>query len=1015
MQDALFNPDNDVDQFLCTENKGENVNWTALGKKYNIKNTAGIFPSNAGQILKQFAFENGIQTEKFNQQKIVSGRDIIQRVRRKYLRVRGLAVPHQRPANKIRKALQKKIDDGVYDIGVCIAPKVFDFNKISNTGELVVDQKEVYGRKFPLLKIREQSLQEQETLGVLRSSSDEEYSSLPPADVIKKLNEYGKDETGSHIENLALLKSTERTRHWKCWHDHSDILNHTYVNFMVSCIYDPAVFLSNEEYRKKFPYKKQDVQSLVEKPHLYILGQSGSSDKDQLTYVKTRTDDLKGMGAPVICKTTNAPYQDVFPVFSGDNPARQFESGHQRGGHYSCLCGVHVDSHQNLECCFRQPAKSLQARLDLFKNGIQWKNFNITTNPNPFAHLKVQQIIDELDERRLDILDTRKESVSKQLAEHLEGIQRPPALFCTSMESQNPGKDLNLQKYEVLMCEPLHDISNMVTNLIAELPYHLSNKSMQKEYEIFSNTTIGDRNQIRGSDARLYAIKLTKFTQTKHSEGKVSEQVVDLCNSLTDIISIAYSKEGARNPQQILRLYNQTFIFGHLCKAVIGNPIKMSSRKFYGSHFHSLVTHAPEIYRLFCLRSILAENEERSFGTLRSISLNTSDRKPEHVIKNAIIRYNAQQNTPVKPDSFQHQDSIISKQSKFLPTRGPTIFKKSFISARMSLFQSHLERIADYLELGENVWWSQDDTSIIFHDCPTSEVHSLPQILHFRKSMASDVQHYLEEKWEICVQQFTEGELQLPIKRIKRLQNGKLEKIYNTGGNERKESQESAAHSNTNEHERLTNAELHNDENAKMSDQHPEIAVTAEVHFEKNTSTNMDSHTEEYFQISDLHPEIPVLDEADLGNVLATVRLQNRPQHIEDANVPLSSGDEHHLHLKKFIKTDVHYGNAHSLEAAHPDEHARIPYPNPTEDADADFHTCENVKMSDQHPKIAVTADVHFGNEIISCPHPLENADKHNARVPDPQQEIAFSGIQPVFQQKKRKELKTTITHKIES
>lgn len=65
----------------------------------------------------------------------------------------------------------------------------------------------------------------------------------------------------------------------------------------------------------------------------------------------------------------------------------------------------------------------------------------------------------------------------------------------------------------------------------------------------------------------------------------------------------------------------------------------MTIRKFYGTHFHSLVTHAPEAHRLFCLKSILTENEERS---LRSISKNTSDRKPCHIIQNTIIRYNAQ-------------------------------------------------------------------------------------------------------------------------------------------------------------------------------------------------------------------------------------------------------------------------------------------------------------------------------------------------------------------------------------
>ena len=174
------------------ENKCENVNWTALGKKYNITNKSGFFPSNAGQILKQFAVKNGIQTNKFNSNKTVSGRDIIQRVRRKYLRVRGLSVPHPRPAKKIRETLNQKIADGICNIGVCIAPKVCTVNRINSTGDLVVTQEEVYGRKFPLQKIREESLKEQDELGVLRSGSNEDYDTLSPEEVINKLHEYGK-------------------------------------------------------------------------------------------------------------------------------------------------------------------------------------------------------------------------------------------------------------------------------------------------------------------------------------------------------------------------------------------------------------------------------------------------------------------------------------------------------------------------------------------------------------------------------------------------------------------------------------------------------------------------------------------------------------------------------------------------------------------------------------------------------------------------------------------------------
>lgn len=49
----------------------------------------------------------------------------------------------------------------------------------------------------------------------------------------------------------------------------------------------------------------------------------GSSDKEQLMYTETRLEDLQSMTA------SNTPNVNL-RVFSGDNPARQFEAGQQR-------------------------------------------------------------------------------------------------------------------------------------------------------------------------------------------------------------------------------------------------------------------------------------------------------------------------------------------------------------------------------------------------------------------------------------------------------------------------------------------------------------------------------------------------------------------------------------------------------------------------------------------------------------------------------------------------------------
>ncbi|CAC5423632.1 unnamed protein product [Mytilus coruscus] len=73
------------------------------------------------------------------------------------------------------------------------------------------------------------------------------------------------------------LKVIERTFKLKMWHDHSDILNHSHVNFMTTILYDAANFMTDNEYQTLArTTSTTNVQSIVEKPQLYILGRSVS-------------------------------------------------------------------------------------------------------------------------------------------------------------------------------------------------------------------------------------------------------------------------------------------------------------------------------------------------------------------------------------------------------------------------------------------------------------------------------------------------------------------------------------------------------------------------------------------------------------------------------------------------------------------------------------------------------------------------------------------------------------------
>ena len=140
----------------------------------------------------------------------------------------------------------------------------------------------------------------------------------------------------------------------------------------------------------------------------------------------------------------------------------------------------------------------------------------------------------------------------------------------------------------------------------------------------------------------------------------------------------------------------------------------MSSRKFYGSHFHSLVVHFPEMYRIFCLHSLIPEAEERTFGDLRNTSLRTTNRQAKYIVDNCMLRLKAREkiDDDDRLDSFKRQEYIISKQAHLLPQKGNTKIPVQIVTTRSTLIQAHYERISDFLVCGKHVWWQVNDGNI---------------------------------------------------------------------------------------------------------------------------------------------------------------------------------------------------------------------------------------------------------------------------------------------------------------
>ena len=147
------------------------------------------------------------------------------------------------------------------------------------------------GRKVPLKEIRSEMLKDHQNY--MRVYSDQHYIAEKDQmlEFLKNYNEYY-----PHFDTLSVneirfkLDLLMQIRNLMFWHDSSSISNHSHLMIMVPCMFDPVVYLTNDEYFKLHG-KHVNVQSILEKPYLYILARCHSDDS-QLLYSSERLYDL---------------------------------------------------------------------------------------------------------------------------------------------------------------------------------------------------------------------------------------------------------------------------------------------------------------------------------------------------------------------------------------------------------------------------------------------------------------------------------------------------------------------------------------------------------------------------------------------------------------------------------------------------------------------------------------------------------------------------------------------------
>ena len=182
------------------------------------------------------------------------------------------------------------------------------------------------------------------------------------------------------------------------WHDGSTISNHSHILAMVSCLYDPAVFLTDEEYSKSNSVLA-NIHAVVEKPFLDILACCPSTDQ-QLLYSNERLADILKIKKPIqtpdcipICNTVRA--------FKCDHPASQFEAGQQKGGNYAFHgCCINPHCKKSMPHSFKCLAISRYDRISkIHATASSKERLKNNTIVKPYHHLVLPFLIDEHQQR----------------------------------------------------------------------------------------------------------------------------------------------------------------------------------------------------------------------------------------------------------------------------------------------------------------------------------------------------------------------------------------------------------------------------------------------------------------------------------------------------------------------------------------------------------------------------------------------------------------------------------------
>ena len=494
----------------------------------------------------------------------------------------------------------------------------------------------------------------------MRLRSDNDYSKLSRDDTIKhlrRINEFDFTDTDKNTDILKnKLKKFERTRNLIFWHD----------------------------------------------------GQLATDQ--QLLYSDERLGDILKIKKPIQIPDGIQIY-DTVRAFKGDHPASQFEAGQQKGGNYACH-GCCINSHciKSIPHSFKCPTINLSDRISkIHATASSKERLKNNTIVKLYHHLDLPALIDEHQQQNIKTSSLTKQSLQASLDFEMHGIQQMPALLLTAPFSQLD--NIYLDQCEILVNEPLHDISNHIKNLQHEIPHHVPKDKKALVKDIITSSFNGKEAK-NSADHRKSLLLITNWFLSNMKNHFLTNILITLC----EIQEILYLPDKKRSVQKIMRLIFSTFKHAMLLKIHLDGKLKSETeQKFFGIYYHSLIRHSPEQHRLFSGRSSNTEKEEAQFNALKTFTNLTSNYHPENVIFNSIIRLQPKQVLNEGECDYHEEDLTFLKLYQPIKATSDSLIPFEWIEKHATCYQVLLQQISDYL-LCDIKCWQETDDGVVFFD-----------------------------------------------------------------------------------------------------------------------------------------------------------------------------------------------------------------------------------------------------------------------------------------------------------